>query len=120
MNLLGFTQRVMSLRLKFEYLKEAMIPNTDEFCRKFMLTEPILAKYAPQSIVLAPGPFYRGIEMTSEIVDGPRSQISKQVNNGVAVRMALLYLLARRQGFVFSRGKRVLDLDDNRSAGDVA
>ncbi|MCC6952726.1 MAG: aspartate carbamoyltransferase catalytic subunit [Deltaproteobacteria bacterium] len=89
---------VMSLRIKTEYLQDAFIPSTDEYCRRFCITEPILAKYAPESIVLAPGPFNRGIEMSSEVVDGPRSQISKQVNYGVAVRMAVIYLLAIRQG----------------------
>lgn len=86
---------VMSLRLKFEYLQEGFIPNTDDFARRFCLTEPILSRYAPNSIVLAPGPFYRGIELTSEVVDGPRSQISMQVKHGVAVRMACIYLLSR-------------------------
>jgi aspartate carbamoyltransferase catalytic subunit len=45
-------------------------------------------------MVLAPGPIIRGVEITSEVADGPRSLILKQVNNGVAVRMAVLFLLA--------------------------
>ncbi len=85
---------IYSLRLKFEYQADAYFPNTDEYTKQFLIKENDLARLAPQSIVLAPGPFYRGIDMTSEIIDGPRSQISKQVTNGVAVRMAAIYLLA--------------------------
>jgi aspartate carbamoyltransferase catalytic subunit len=55
----------------------------------------LLLKHAPQSVVLHPGPMNRGLEITGEVADGPRSLIRQQVNNGVAVRMAVLYLLAR-------------------------
>ncbi len=85
---------VMSLRMKFEYLKEFYVPSLDEYSRKYCVREADLARYAPNSIVLAPGPFIRGVEISSDVVDGPRSQISKQVTNGVAVRMAVLFLLA--------------------------
>lgn len=89
---------VMSLRVKFEYLHDYFIPNMDEFTRKYCLKEAHFEKYAPKAILMAPGPFHRGVDMTSEIIDGPRSQIFKQVGNGVAVRMAVLYLLAIQQG----------------------
>ncbi len=84
---------VMTLRMKFEYLKEFFVPSLDEYSKKFCVNERVLAKYAPNCIVLAPGPIMRGTELTSEVADGPRSQISKQVTNGVAVRMAVLFLL---------------------------
>lgn len=86
---------VMSLRMKQEYLAESFVPSSVEYSRKYCIKEALLAKYAPQSIVLAPGPFNRGSEISSEVVDGPRSRISDQVTNGVAVRMAVLYLLCR-------------------------
>lgn len=84
---------VMSLRMKLEYLKDWFVPNLDEYSRKYIVSEPVLRKYAPDCVVLAPGPIIRGTEITSEVADGPRSLISKQVNNGVAVRMAVLFLL---------------------------
>ncbi len=86
---------VMSLRMKFEYQKDLYVPNLDEYSRRYCITEAKLSRYAPNSIVLAPGPFYRGVELTSEVVDGKRSQIAKQVTNGVAVRMAVLFLLSQ-------------------------
>lgn len=87
---------VMSLRMKFEYLGDAFVPNLQEYSRKYCVTENLLAKHARNCIVLAPGPFIRGTEITSEVVDGPRSQISKQVTNGVAVRMAVIFLMGSR------------------------
>jgi aspartate carbamoyltransferase catalytic subunit len=85
---------VMSLRMKHEYQKDVYIPNLDEYTKRFIISESVLSKYCPESIVLAPGPIIRGVEITSEVADGPRSLIFKQVNNGVAVRMAMLFLLA--------------------------
>jgi aspartate carbamoyltransferase catalytic subunit len=88
---------VMSLRMKHEYQKDFYVPNLDEYAKKYIVSEPIIARYAPNAVVLAPGPMIRGVEITSEVADGPRSLISNQVNNGVAVRMALLYLLGARR-----------------------
>ncbi|MCB0324198.1 MAG: aspartate carbamoyltransferase catalytic subunit [Bdellovibrionales bacterium] len=88
---------VMSLRMKHEYLKDLFVPNLDEYSRKYIVSEPMLARYAPNCKVLAPGPIIRGTEITSEVADGPRSLISRQVTNGVAVRMALLYVLGARR-----------------------
>lgn len=86
---------VMSLRMKMEYLAEAFVPSADEYTRKYCITERLLSRYAPKSVVLAPGPFIRGTEVSSEVIDGPRSLYSNQVANGVAVRMAALFLLMR-------------------------
>jgi aspartate carbamoyltransferase catalytic subunit len=86
---------VMSLRMKHEYLSDSYIPNLDEYAKRFIVSENILSRYCPDAMVLAPGPVIRGVEITSEVADGPRSLILKQVNNGVAVRMAVLFLLAR-------------------------
>ena len=85
---------VVSLRMKFEYLNDFFIPNLDEYTRRFYISETVLERYAPDSIVLSPGPFIRGVEIDSAVADGPRSCISKQVSNGVAIRMATLFLLA--------------------------
>ncbi len=84
---------VMSLRMKHEYLKDHFVPNLDEYTRRFYISERILAKHAPNCVVLAPGPFIRGTEIDSGVIDGPRSLYSRQVTNGVAVRMAVLFLL---------------------------
>ena len=89
---------VMSLRMKHEYLTEHFVPNLDEYCRRFYISERLLAKYAPKSVVLAPGPFIRGTEIDTEVIDGPRSLYTKQVGNGVAVRMAVLFLLCAGGG----------------------
>ncbi len=89
---------VVSLRMKHEYLKDFYVPNLDEYSKKYIVSEPVLKKYAPDSLVLDPGPFIRGIQITSEVADGPRSLIAQQVENGVAVRMALLYIMSARRG----------------------
>jgi aspartate carbamoyltransferase catalytic subunit len=86
---------VVSLRMQLERQEEHYVPNLDEYSREYCISERILAKLAPQSVVIHPGPMNRGTEITSEVADGPRSLIRQQVTNGVAVRMAVLYLLAR-------------------------
>jgi aspartate carbamoyltransferase catalytic subunit len=86
---------VVSLRMQLERQEEHYVPNLDEYSREYCISERILSKVAPKSIVIHPGPMNRGTEITSEVADGPRSLIRQQVTNGVAVRMAVLYLLAR-------------------------
>jgi len=85
---------IMSLRMKHEYQKDFYVPNLDEYSKSYIVSEKFIAKYCPNAVVMAPGPIIRGVEITSEVADGPRSLILKQVNNGVAVRMAVLFLLA--------------------------
>lgn len=86
---------VVSLRMQLERQEEHFVPNLDEYSREYCISEKLLAELAPESIVLHPGPMNRGTEISGEVADGPRSLIRKQVTNGVAVRMAVLYLLAR-------------------------
>uniref|UniRef100_A0A0A8KXN9 aspartate carbamoyltransferase n=1 Tax=wastewater metagenome TaxID=527639 RepID=A0A0A8KXN9_9ZZZZ len=86
---------VVSLRMKHEYLKDFFVPNLSEYSRKYCITERILAENSPKCIVLAPGPYIRGTEVASDVIDGPRSFYTNQVAHGVAVRMAVLFLLAR-------------------------
>ncbi|HMO16719.1 MAG TPA: aspartate carbamoyltransferase catalytic subunit [Oligoflexia bacterium] len=85
---------VMSLRMKHEYQKDFYVPNLDEYAKRYIVSESIIKKYCEHAVVMAPGPIIRGTEITSEVADGPRSLILKQVSNGVAVRMAVLFLLA--------------------------
>ncbi len=89
---------VMSLRMKHEYLHDHFVPNLDEYTKRFYISEKVLSKYAPNSKVLSPGPFVRGVEVDSGVIDGPRSLYDKQVSNGVAVRMAVLFLLCFGKG----------------------
>jgi len=85
---------VVSLRMKHEYQKDIYIPSLEEYSRLYCITEERLRDYAPDCIVLAPGPIIRGTEIASDVADGPRSHIEEQVELGVAVRMAVLFLLA--------------------------
>lgn len=84
---------VVSLRMKHEYQKDIYIPSLEEYSRYFCITENLLKEHAPDSIVLAPGPIIRGVEISSEVADGPRSLIEEQVELGLAIRMAVLFLL---------------------------
>ena len=86
---------VVCLRMQLERQDEHFIPNLDEYSKEYCVSERILARCCPKSVVLHPGPMNRGTEISGDVADGPRSLIRRQVNNGVAVRMAVLYLLAR-------------------------
>jgi aspartate carbamoyltransferase catalytic subunit len=85
---------VMMLRLQLERQRRFLFPSLGEYARLFGLTPARLELAKPDAIVLHPGPMNRGVEITSEVADGPRSVILEQVGQGVAVRMAALYLLA--------------------------
>lgn len=85
---------VMCLRMQLERQNDFYVPTLEEYSRQYCVSEIKLAKYAPQSVVLHPGPANRGLEVSSEVLDGPRSLVSDQVNHGVAVRMAVLFALA--------------------------
>jgi aspartate carbamoyltransferase catalytic subunit len=81
--------------MQLERQDQNFVPNLDEYSREYCVSERLLSRYAPNSVVLHPGPMNRGTEIAGELADGPRALIRNQVNNGVAVRMAVLYLLAR-------------------------
>jgi aspartate carbamoyltransferase catalytic subunit len=85
---------VMILRIQRERQADAFFPSMREYAVHFGLHAQHLDLAAPEAIVMHPGPMNRGIEVSSEIADGGRSLILDQVTNGVAVRMAVLYLLA--------------------------
>jgi aspartate carbamoyltransferase catalytic subunit len=82
---------VMMLRIQQERQGKTLMPNTREYSRYFGLN-PANLKYAkPDAMVMHPGPINRGVEMSSSVVDGLQSHVLKQVENGVAVRMSMLY-----------------------------
>jgi aspartate carbamoyltransferase catalytic subunit len=84
---------VMMLRIQKERMAQAEIPDGDEYFARFGLTLPRLRLAKPDAIVMHPQPMNRGVEIASEVADGPQSVIRDQVRNGVAVRMAALELL---------------------------
>ena len=87
---------VMMLRIQLERQDKNFFPTVDEYSRYFCLTQQALAHAKPDVMILHPGPMNRGVEIASDVADGPYSVIMNQVTNGIAVRMAVLYLLANR------------------------
>ena len=85
---------VMMLRIQKERIGGALFPNTREYSRYFGLNERRLSLANKAAIVMHPGPINRGVELDPSIADGPRAVILDQVSRGVAIRMAVLYLLA--------------------------
>ncbi len=85
---------VMMLRIQMERQGKGFFPSTEEYSKNWGLTLDRLSLAKDDVIVMHPGPINRGIEISSEIADGPRSVILEQVTNGLAVRMAVMYLLA--------------------------
>jgi aspartate carbamoyltransferase catalytic subunit len=85
---------VMVLRLQKERQAAGLIPNTREYARYFGVNAKRLDLAKPDAIVMHPGPVNRGVELAADVADGPRAVILDQVSLGVAVRMAVLYLLA--------------------------
>jgi aspartate carbamoyltransferase catalytic subunit len=84
---------VMMLRLQLERQKGGLFPSLREYFHYYGLTRERLGLAKPDAIVMHPGPMNRGVEIASDVADGPTSVILEQVANGVAVRMAVLYLL---------------------------
>jgi aspartate carbamoyltransferase catalytic subunit len=85
---------VMMLRIQMERQGRGFFPSTEEYFKNWGLTPERLSLAKGDAIVMHPGPMNRGIEIASEIADGPQSVILEQVTNGLAVRMAVMYLLA--------------------------
>jgi len=80
------------LRIQFERLTSAAFPSVREYSRFFGLTHERLKLCRPDVLVLHPGPMNRGLEINTNVADGDHSAILRQVSNGLAVRMAVLYL----------------------------
>ena len=85
---------VMLLRIQLERMEGAYFPSLREYFNVFGMTEARMRLARPDVMIMHPGPMNRGVEISSEVADGPYSVILDQVTNGVAVRMAVLYLLA--------------------------
>lgn len=89
---------VMGLRIQLERQQKGLFPSVREYHRYFGLTPERVALAKKNALVMHPGPMNRGVEIASSVADGDQSLIGEQVTNGVAVRMALLFLLTRRNG----------------------
>jgi len=85
---------IMMLRIQLERQKNNMFPSVREYAKLYCLTPDRIKMAKKNVLVMHPGPINRGVEIDPQIADGPYSVILEQVTNGVAVRMALLYLLA--------------------------
>jgi len=88
---------VMTLRLQLERQVKGFLPSPEEYFNLYGLTKERLSLAKRDAIVMHPGPMNRGVEIETEVADGPQSVILEQVTNGLAIRMAVLYLLSRRR-----------------------
>jgi aspartate carbamoyltransferase catalytic subunit len=82
------------LRLQLERMSSGFVPSLREYNRVYGVTAERVERASEELLILHPGPMNRGVEIDSSVADGPHSVILKQVTNGVAIRMAVLYLLA--------------------------
>lgn len=87
---------VIALRLQNERMQGALLPSAHEYFQLYGLTTERLALTKPDCIVMHPGPINRGVEMASDVADGPRSVILEQVTHGIAVRMAVMSMCMGR------------------------
>lgn len=87
------------LRIQLERQKSALFPTIREYVRKYGITEEVLKRNRKRDVlIMHPGPINRGIELSQNVADGPYSVILEQVTNGVAIRMAVLFLLSQYKG----------------------
>lgn len=84
------------LRVQNERMEVSYFPNTREYSQQFGLTKEILDLLDKEIVIMHPGPINRGVEITSDVADSKQSVILEQVENGVAIRMAVIYLLASK------------------------
>ena len=94
---LADAQVVMLLRIQHERQASGHFPSLGEYTSMFGLNKTRASWLDPRAIIMHPGPINRGVEIDSDLADGPRSVILEQVSNGIAVRMAVLYLCAGGQ-----------------------
>ena len=88
---------VMGIRIQLERQKKGLFPSIREYHKFFGLTRDMIALAQPQALIMHPGPVNRGLEISTEVMNLPESKIDEQVTNGVAVRMALLFMLTRQK-----------------------
>jgi len=84
------------LRIQNERMSESYFPSIREYVQQYGLTMPLLNSINKEIVVMHPGPINRGVEITSEVADSDQAIILDQVENGVAIRMAVMYLLAAK------------------------
>jgi aspartate carbamoyltransferase catalytic subunit len=94
-SVIGEVDVINMLRVQFERIQSSQFPSVREFTRFFGLTWDRFQRCKPGVFVMHPGPMNRGIEISSDIADGPQSGILQQVTNGLAVRMAVLFLVTQ-------------------------
>ncbi|HUW83849.1 MAG TPA: aspartate carbamoyltransferase catalytic subunit [Phycisphaerae bacterium] len=92
-DVIGRVDVVNMLRVQNERITSSVFPSVQEYSRLFGLTRERLARAKPDLLVMHPGPINRGVEIASDVADGAQSAILRQVSNGLAVRMAVLFLL---------------------------
>jgi len=85
---------IIMLRLQNERMRGALLPSSQEYFKHYGLTPEKLAMAKPDAIVMHPGPMNRGVEIDSAVADGPQSVILNQVTFGIAVRMAVMSIVA--------------------------
>ncbi|HQB65973.1 MAG TPA: aspartate carbamoyltransferase, partial [Fibrobacteraceae bacterium] len=85
---------VIALRLQKERMDDSLLPSMREYRNFFGITREVLEQASPSALIMHPGPINRGVELDSEMADSDQSVILEQVTNGVAVRMAVLFLLS--------------------------
>jgi aspartate carbamoyltransferase catalytic subunit len=86
------------LRIQHERQNKGLFPSIREYVNRFGINKDVLKEAKGDLVIMHPGPINRGVELTPEVADGPCSVILEQVTNGIAVRMAVLYLIANRRG----------------------
>jgi aspartate carbamoyltransferase catalytic subunit len=84
---------IMMLRIQRERIVSGLLPSLDDYTRRFQLNRTRLARLSRDAVILHPGPYNRGVELTDDVLDDPRSRYVVQVHNGVFVRMAVLEFL---------------------------
>ena len=89
---------IMCLRMQRERMSGHFVPDLDEYSRNYGISSKVLANYAPEAVIMHPGPLNRGVEITTDVADSAASLITNQVTSGIAVRMAALHVLIANRG----------------------
>jgi aspartate carbamoyltransferase catalytic subunit len=89
---------VMALRMQLERMHGGFVPGMREYSRLYQVNAERLARAKPNALVMHPGPMNEGVEISHDVAHGLQSRVEEQVTNGVAVRMAVLWLLTRNGG----------------------
>jgi aspartate carbamoyltransferase catalytic subunit len=96
-DILGEVDVINMLRIQFERFGGSLFPSLREYSRLYGMNAERLRRCRKDVLIMHPGPINRGVEITSDVADGPNSCILQQVANGLAIRMAVLYLVSQGQ-----------------------